>query len=95
MGITTRLHMDVDAPSFFAWSFATRDLGRFQQSYREFLRCDKDSLGFCSTDFYRTMDGYKKQSRHSAAVFLMERTALEARETGPQWMAQRGGLSLY
>lgn len=68
---------------------------RFQRSYREFLRCDKDSLVFYSTDFYRTVDGYKNQSRHSAAVFLMERTVLEARTTGAAMDGSERGSELY
>lgn len=49
--------------SFFFFSislsFTTGNPGQFQGSYGKFLRCDKDSLGFCSIDFYETVDGCK------------------------------------
>ena len=44
---------------FISLSFTTGDPGQFQGSYGKFLRCDKDSLGFCSIDFYGTVDGCK------------------------------------
>lgn len=40
-------------------SFTTGDSAQFQGSYGKFLRCDKDSLGFCPIDFYGTVDGCK------------------------------------
>lgn len=49
--------------SFFFFSislsFTTGNPGQFQGSYGKFLRCDKDFLGFCSVDFYETVDGCK------------------------------------
>lgn len=44
---------------FISLSSTTGDPGQFQGSYGKFLRCDKDSLGFCSIDFYGTVDGCK------------------------------------